>query len=706
MIRVIITLLFLLFPSFSHASTCFAKNDFGSNRKIVVKANPDESTIFQVSTLIRSNPKHKQIAPWVNSGFSTKASYNGESNKLTIYVDGAWSPWGGNPDYINKICPLVACNTSKSADAPCYEGGMVIKPDPNRDNFPCKLTNGWGLYGLIAIENNGKYADPNNPIYAESLPSDLFRTFRITLDENTKSKSDFGDGGFFELVFSKQCRASSNSNVICVTDKTKDGVDTVATGRLYFKILDSYYQDNSGEYNIRIIGGATKEKGLVQQIIEELRNVMLGVAQEMFEGITGNNLFKADLRALLVLYVAISAFLFMIGMLRIHQSELVIRLLKIGIIVALISPTAWEFFNNYLFDLIINGGLEIANIVTEAAFEYSFTYDNASFVLSETNQALSLYDAVLAMLLSPAIHAKVWGLLFYKWYFVYIIFFYIIFVIMILAIVKSVTMYVVSFVLLAILIVISPLFIPMILFRFTKQLFDAWLKQLVANSIMMVVIAVSLALMMSLITTEIQKMLLYKVCWQSIFSLTLFIPFSSPSEYVTAIDFYFFHPSDSHELDSSITVDNFFSFLMVAFIFKGFMDKIPQLIDALSNAGLRPVSGLTSGVIRAFEGSAIYRGASRAVNAVMSFTRPTTAAMVASKGLQKGMAQANQKFNQMEHGLQTKLQEDPSKITTNVVESSFKDSRAKLGSTISSVKEGIKPTNVIKGIFSNNDDDK
>ncbi|MDJ1407228.1 MAG: hypothetical protein MRQ13_02390 [Candidatus Midichloria sp.] len=41
----------------------------------------------------------------------------------------------------------------------------------------------------------------------------------------------------------------------------------IVRGRLFFKIQDGYYQDNSGVYNVTVTNGVYTEKGFIERTI-------------------------------------------------------------------------------------------------------------------------------------------------------------------------------------------------------------------------------------------------------------------------------------------------------------------------------------------------------------------------------------------------------------------------------------------------------
>ncbi len=591
------------------ARECVAAYDFGQGNSFYIPANPDAGNPTGESKLIYKNPKNHQVAPWVATNFVTLGNSEGSAeNNIKIRVSGSWTPWGGDPAKITNQCVLEACDPAHPDQIPCLSGGMSVKIDETASNIPCVMSKGWGLYGLIAIDRGKERKDPNDPMYAKTLPNEYFRTFRVA-----PLKQD-ADGEFFELGSTQQCALDEDGKTVCIEDAEKGGRKSILRGNLYFKILDNYYPDNEGEYIVTILSGVAGKKGFIQESIEYFTNTMHNVTEHLYKGLTGNLGFITMVRALLVIYVTISGVLFMLGMLRMHVSELVVRLFKVGVIAALISHTSWEFFNTYLFSFFTVGAQSIATMMTKAAFSYTEQFSGGQFILPEDMNALSVFDNVVKMLINPSIHYKIVAMMFYKFYIVYMIFIYVCIGILLLAIIRSVMLYVVSIMLVALMLVIAPLFILMMLFQATKELFDNWLKQLLANALLLIVVSASMAIMINLILNQLESLLYYKVCWDIIWSLKI--------GSWDLLDIWFWHPDQPDQLDICLTPINFFSFLFVCVLFNAFMQEIPDLIDSLSVAFLMPISTMYGNMVGTFERSAIYQRTLGYLHEIRSVVNP------------------------------------------------------------------------------------
>lgn len=636
--KLIFTLLVLLFfySSDANAQVCIAASDFGQGGYVYVPAKPGEDG---TAALLKTS-SNDQVAPWISTDMFTGGvsafDFQGrrvQRNVLKMYVEGKWYPFGrgiyegmfapsddladgcesdkvyrlcntGETATVNfggipyctetvRKCPLVDCEPSRDNRANnslCLPGnGKTLDKGPKRSNLPCCMDDGWGLYGLIALEkNNMDRADPNlTSDIAKTPPSYDFRTFRIA-----PLKSD-REGKYFEVEFTEQCNLSASNNVVCLADPTGVGGAVIAKGRLYFQIRDRYYDDNFGFYTINVVSGVYGLRGFIEETIEVFKTQMIATSTGLYEMLTHDLKFISIVKAMLLLYVTLFGIMFAMGMIQATQAELVVRLMKLAIVGILISDQSFEFFNNYLFSLITVSAEEIAKIIYDSTLFYSDDKTVSKFLLPADASPLSVFDIFVKMLLSKALHIKIWSLVFVKWYVLMIPLLYVGVLFILMGIVRAVVIYVTAIVLMAFMLVIAPIFIAMILFSITRQLFDGWLKLFISTGMMMVVIAATLSILITLFMNQIENLFTYGVCWKYMISLL-----TDKVSFLNWFDIYFWYPSDMEQALDHLTIKNFFAFLLLAVIFKKVMEDIPNVIDTLASSHLKPFSNFADGASR------------------------------------------------------------------------------------------------------------
>ena len=598
----------------------------------------------------------------------------------------------GKPEREIELCSHHRCIPNNN-ETPCYTPSNTPPNTPsnatdlaginvryNSDLRACKLNGGWGLYGLIAVQqNDGTFPDPNTADTGAPLNPDTFKTFRIGGLDNTSS-----DGGSAEclsqgdaiLVNARTiCKSESKINTYCaaqvtvgegngecninctqsenptpdqqrdynncvqsarlgcvdqgcrdeenskcdriysqgqqslqesckwldygsfkltasygydetnnqiVFDPNSNGIPIVAKGKLYFKIMDTYYDDNVGGYEISIISGIVQKKGFIQKAIEVFEKQMDKVRANMFRAITLDGAFISAIRALLVLYVVIQALAFMLGMVKTHQAELVTRLFKVGIISVLISDSAWEFFNGYLFVFFTDGAESIAQMITKSTMLDE--NGNSKYLLPDEYKSIAVFDIIINMFFSQAFIAKMFALFTggittpFAPFIIYGT------VIILKAIFVSVKLYLLATIFTSLLIVVAPIMFPFMLFKATNDIFQAWLKQLISNAMLIIVISITIGFMMDILIAQIYNMISFDIQCKGLHLFDLL---------GMNVGFSWWVPQLNTSWGEFFR--DFLSFFIIALLFRAWIDQIPTLIDALSNAQLQPMTRLFGG---------------------------------------------------------------------------------------------------------------
>lgn len=615
----------ILIASAAGGGACIAADDFGLGGSITVPANPDEGITTQgVTKLLRVNPKKQQIAPWIDSGLYTLGNppdpKNPTQSRLKLTITGSWNPWGDIEGLDVNECELLDCSPTKKRDRICLPGGKVVNSDI--DKLPCTLKNGWGLYGLIAMADSGgkSYYNPNDLSAAINLPKSLFRTFRVapTVKGARINSSAFDEEPeyeyYFELDATQYCDESG-----CVKDVHKEGGEYIVRGRLFFKIQDGYYQDNSGVYNVTVTNGVYTEKGFIERTINMFNKQIDRVTKSLYENIVHNLKLITIIRAFLLLYIVITGVMFALGTIKVSQRELIVRLFKFSIVATLISDQSWNFFNTYLFSLCRDGARDIADMIIRATLYYDGNPNSPIYYLPDKASPLTIYDVLLKILTKIPVHAKTWSLLFYEWKLYWIPCIYVGFYFIIISILKSLVLYLLMLIQFALLLIVAPIFIMMLLFQITKELFDIWIKQVVSTGILYIMLATSIGLMVKLIFGQIQALLFFRVCWQTVWKLEILG--------LTIIDLKFWYPQSASELLSSINAINFFAFLLMAIVFFSIMEKIPEMVDIIIGQGRMPIKEMYASGLNQYRNSfvatklrqakvAAYQGAMAAITYV------------------------------------------------------------------------------------------
>jgi len=482
----LLALLFIL--SGCTGDTCIDPDDFG-----FIKFNV--SSRYDASELT-SRQLGDEVAPWRDS------SYKVNGYPLTIMVRpwsymlgdrnisgelSAWCPWYGqqnNTTTLSAFCARLQ---------PCQfiDGNMCPTPTPVDapiTNAPCILTNGVGLYFLIAAKNTNPNMSPDSQRNPQGISQHL--------GEPTTNEGY----AFYSVSSTGQFQQAGGINYQYSGVQASD----YAQSLLYFKILDKFYDDNSGQYRLVIKSGVSDTRPDPLQFLTDLvKNVLFGtsdqdpgIVRQTYQQIIDTPGYRMSVSALLTLYIMFTGFSFLIGNVNLTHVELITRILKVSVVSILLSTSkAWTFFNDYLFVFFVDGVEQILQIINEAS------------TTGPGSQSL------LGLLIAPQTLSKLFSLLFVDPLgFIYIILYLIALYFIFMLIFKATIIYLTALITIGMIITMGPIFICFMLFNITRSLFENWLRQLISYALQPIILFVGIAFISMLIRTEIYSTLGFAVC--------------------------------------------------------------------------------------------------------------------------------------------------------------------------------------------------
>jgi type IV secretory pathway VirB6-like protein len=245
-------------------------------------------------------------------------------------------------------------------------------------------------------------------------------------------------------------------------------------------------------------------QGIISGIVTQITSSLDMVQSAMYKGIIQDSGFKHVVTLAASLYVAIYGILFMFGMVSITVNDLVVRLIKIGIIAMLISPGSWAFFSQTMVHLFNDGTNDIINEVSSIALG-TINVGGAPFAVVDN----AVIESVSARAVITVLAAFTTGP--YGW---------IIGLMLVIsmgaflkALMNAMWVYVMALVLRTLLFGLAPLFIPMILFGRTRHLFDGWLNQLVNSALQPIFLFTFFGFFCQLIKVCLDQIVSMQVCW-------------------------------------------------------------------------------------------------------------------------------------------------------------------------------------------------
>jgi type IV secretion system protein VirB6 len=428
-----------------------------------------------------------------------------------------------------------------------------------------------------------------------------------------------------------------------------------ANGYLWLRVI-SPNPELTGKIQVRTANytGTTWVSDVVyNMLVKPLRDRFNELSKTIYRKLIGNPAVQNIAKTMLVIYIILYGLTFLAGATQITTTDIVIRVLKIGLIITLFSDTSWTFFNDNVFRVFVEGTEFLMNSVvgrtSTAGNIFGFIDPVVEKYINET-----VWQLLLIQLLQ--IHN---GLAVFAVMTIYSI------LIFCKAVLQVVVGYCLAFLSLAVMISLAPFFITFLLFERTKSMFDNWLSTMF-NYMMQPTILLIFILLIDQVIGEIIIKTIVMACWGSVTPIDVgldldhvSIPFSRSFKipFLTEISFYV------PELKEVVTMQEFFfepatfpmlitsSFLFFALckLADGLSTYVGLLVPMLTN--------VQTGKGKGGKESGIMSQVDDITNNLSSVTRPVTGALksagvsavrtgagAVSKGISQGKGFIKSKF--------------------------------------------------------------
>lgn len=327
--------------------------------------------------------------------------------------------------------------------------------------------------------------------------------------------------------------------------------------------------------------------------------------KRIYNEILNTPVYKSILTLSVTLMFSFYGMGFLMGVSELKQSEILDRLIKVGLIYLFTHPQfGWVWFDKF-FVTFFKGGIDFLTFLMASLFEDdigSVTNALNTGNFSDKSPLFWSVDRVVSLLLvNDVIHKKIGSLIFYNFYgILYLIIIYHSIIAYVYTISNAVLLYLTAQFFTSILFILGPLFLIFILFKQTKTFFDNWINSLIGFGLQQIFLIFTLTLFNILLYIIIKMTFGYKVCWDKVWkivtgvgSISIF-SFWTPSDsppYVSEIS----TPTTKGEVKDTIpTLPKLLSLWTVCVIMKSFISTITDLAALLS--GGMSASELGSGV--------------------------------------------------------------------------------------------------------------
>ena len=497
---------------------CRAGDNFEGNDTEFDSFRDDQDTDYRDDNTNQLTTRHGLIK-WQHTGLVL----NGKN--IVVDISGRWTPWGQSTmkkeilktidgeqktilEDVETICKNFPLTNVVAARETLNNVRYIALDNPKSSNlsggtgYPCWLQEGLGLYLLFRAPS---YQSPNaNLSVVESPNSGTIHLNRSSSDSSLPGEKDRSR---FVLDF-KNLEVKDSTGLVFPLEVGME---------VYGKINDSYYLDNYGAYTLDFVSGVykTAKKPLFKTIKEYVVVPVQNVSKKLFLSIVDDRAYKNGIYALLILYIVVTAICYLMGAIQTQLGELTIRIFKIGLVLVLLTPNAWNFFYNNLFKMYLQGIDQMISIIVNK--NNMDDPNNSMDFMDRITEKIT--NPILANRLAAALSANLIMGVFYMIFFSLILLFFFV------CVTWSFAIYIQGMILLSITTAMFPIFLAMILFNFTKPLFQEYIDAILGYSFQIVMTFVILFFMAEMIQFEIQRALGFKICVAPVMN---FNPFSTP----------------------------------------------------------------------------------------------------------------------------------------------------------------------------------
>lgn len=250
----------------------------------------------------------------------------------------------------------------------------------------------------------------------------------------------------------------------------------------------------------------TSQAGLLTAIYNNIKTIVNDSTERLYNSFIDNPAYQSAVFGAMTLMIIIFGVGFVIGVIQPSFGQVLVRLVKFGIIVALISPGGWQFFSDYMVRFFNDGTDSLVKSVMYIGTGVPVPADASPFFQ---------FDRLAAFIIQPDTIIAIMGSLFAGGPYGMMMGGLMIFALMgfVGLLVTALRIYAVSYVARALLLGLAPVFFIFLLFEKTKQLFMTWVNALLSLMLQPILLFTFLSFFIILIESASKDMLSTEFCW-------------------------------------------------------------------------------------------------------------------------------------------------------------------------------------------------
>ncbi|MDR2078068.1 MAG: type IV secretion system protein, partial [Rickettsiales bacterium] len=314
-------------------------------------------------------------------------------------------------------------------------------------------------------------------------------------------------------------------------------------------IVDKYYKDNSGQYQIEIVSGIElDDSGGVEAKLQEIEFYLLGTphvgnkATDRTDGMVArifHNVLSSDfvlfVRASMALFIAIYGFRVIFGFKKnkndksvINRRDLMMSMLKLSIVTVITSPNAFSFFNSTIMSFTINGTIGIIDMIA-GIFENSFMDNTIALVgglkyasnIPSLSRNFAIVDEIIAFFVDDALFSKIFSFAFLtgmNFFFGLIVSIAILVILLLylLKLLQAIIPFIFVLIQFTLVLPLAPLFILFGLFEQTSVFMKNWMKFIFSKCLELISFFTAFYFCTTIIDNYITMLLSFRVCFRGL----------------------------------------------------------------------------------------------------------------------------------------------------------------------------------------------
>ncbi len=251
---------------------------------------------------------------------------------------------------------------------------------------------------------------------------------------------------------------------------------------------------------------STQQDGIMSDIYKFIVQTVNDATQKLFVSFTNSTEYQNALMGAMSLMVVLYGVGFTMGIVQPNFQQVLVRLIKMGILFTLISPTGWEFFNDNVVRFFQDGTDDLIRGVQAIGTGIPVPQGATPFyALDRLAEFIIQPDTIIGIM--GSVLEGPFGLTMGALMLIAMIGF-------IQLVLKCLQVYAVTFVARALILGLAPIFFVFLLFDKTKMMFMGWLNAIVNLSLQPILLFTFLSFFLVLIESASRDMLGTELCWQ------------------------------------------------------------------------------------------------------------------------------------------------------------------------------------------------